>query len=109
MAYDVELVQRLREQMSELVGLEQKKMFGGVGFMLHGNMACGVKDTDLIVRVGTEQYERAMAEPHTKPLNLTGRVMRGWVMVEAQGYESEEGLRSWVERGVQCALSLPPK
>ena len=109
MAYDESLAQRVREQMSELPGYVEKKMFGGVGFMLHGNMACGVNGTDLIVRVGPERYESALAEPHTRPFDMTGRPMRGWVVVIAEGYEADEDLQAWVQQGVEYALSLPAK
>ncbi len=89
MAYDKILVQRVREEMSDLPGYVEKKMFGGVGFMLNGNMACGVNGADLIVRVGPELYESALAEPHTKPFDMTGRPMKGWVFVIAEGCDAE--------------------
>jgi hypothetical protein len=109
MAYDEGLVQRVRDVMSELPGYEEKKMFGGVGFMLLGNMACGVNGPDLIVRVGPERYEPALAEPHSRPFDMTGRPMKGWVFVSAQGCEADEDLQAWVQQGVDYALSLPPK
>ncbi len=77
MAYDKGLVQRVREEMSELQGYVEKKIFGGVGFMLHGNMACGVNGADLIVRVGPKRYESALAEPNTRLFDMTGRPMKG--------------------------------
>ncbi len=109
MAYDEGLAQRIREQMGNLPGCVEKKMFGGVGFMLHGNMACGVNGSDLIVRVGPEGYEAVLAEPHTKPFDMTGRPMKGWVVVEARGAETDGDLHGWVQRGVEFALSLPAK
>jgi len=109
MVYDEGLVQRVREAMSELPGYVEKKMFGGVGFMLHGNMACGVNGADLIVRVGPERYESALAEPNTKPFDMTGRPMKGWVVVNAEGYEADADLKEWVQHGVTYALSLPAK
>ena len=109
MAYDEGLAQRVREEIGELPGYVEKKMFGGVGFMLHGNMACGVNGADLIVRVGPERYESALAEPHTRPFDLTGRPMRAWVFVDAEGSEPEEEFRAWIQRGVAHALSLPAK
>lgn len=109
MAYDEGLAQRVREEMSELSGYTEKKMFGGIGFMLRGNMASGVKGEDLIVRVGTEGYDDALAEPHTRPFDMTGRPMTGWVVVTAEGYESDEDLEKWVQRGVEYATSLPAK
>jgi hypothetical protein len=109
MAYDEGLAQRVREVLEGQPGLEAKRMFGGVGFMLQGNMACGVLGEDLIVRVGPERYEQALGRPHTRVFDMTGRPMRGWVMVAAGGYESEEDLAGWVRQGVDLALSLPAK
>ncbi|MBW2204179.1 MAG: TfoX/Sxy family protein [Deltaproteobacteria bacterium] len=99
MAYNEDLAQRVREEMSALPSYVEKKMFGGVGFMLQGNMACGVNGTDLIVRVG----------PHTKLFDMTGRPMKGWVVVLAEGYEANGDLKAWVQQGVRYALSLPAK
>ena len=109
MAYDEGLAQRVREEMSALPGYVEKKMFGGVGFMLQGNMACGVNGVNLIVRVGPELYESALAEPHTKLFDMTGRPMKGWVVVMAKAYEANADLKAWVQRGVVYAMSLPPK
>jgi len=81
MAYDENLTRRMRAKIGSLPGLVEKKMFGGVGFMVQGNMACGVHGEDLIARVGPEHYEQALAQPHTKPFDMTGRPMSGWVMV----------------------------
>jgi TfoX/Sxy family transcriptional regulator of competence genes len=109
MAYDEGLAQRVREIMEEMPGLDEKKMFGGVGFLLHGNMACGVYKEALIVRVGAEQDQGALSKPHTRPFDITGRAMKGWVMVEAAGYESDDKLREWVQLGTDFSMSLPPK
>ncbi len=109
MTHDEGLAQRVRETLDEMPGLIEKKMFGGIGFMLHGNMACGVYEEKLIVRVGPEGYERAMSMPHTAPFDITGRAMKGWVMIQPAGYESDEDLRQWVQRSVDFALTLPPK
>jgi TfoX/Sxy family transcriptional regulator of competence genes len=109
MAYDEKLTQRVRQVLAELPGLVEKKMFGGVGFMLNGNMACGVHKDMLIVRVGREGHEAAMAKPHTLPFDITGRAMRGWVMVSADGCAEDEALEAWVKRGINFALTLPSK
>jgi TfoX/Sxy family transcriptional regulator of competence genes len=109
MAYDEGLAQRIREVMVDLPGFEEKKMFGGVGFMLQGNMACGVNKNDLIVRVGPGKDEESLAEPHVRPFDLTGRPMKGWVYITPDGVESDHDLKRWVQRGVDFALSLPPK
>lgn len=109
MAYDEKLALWIREILADLPGLQEKKMFGGVGFLLNGNMACGVNKDDLIVRVGPEAYESALTEPDTKVFDMTGRPMTGWVVVTPKGYETEEALRGWVKRGVDYALRLPQK
>jgi len=109
MSYDEGLAQRVREAVNELPGFVEKKMFGGVGFMVQGNMACGVNGEDLIVRVGPNRYESALAEPYTKPFDMTGRPMKGWVVITAEGYEEDIALRNWVSQGVDYALSLPTK
>ena len=111
MAYNEDLAQRTREALMELQveRLVEKKMFGGVGFMVQGNMACGVNRDELIVRVGPEGYMEALAKPHTRVFDLTGRPMKGWVMVERAGWEKEEVLREWIEAGVEFALTLPAK
>jgi len=109
MAYDEGLAQRIQEALCDLPGLVEKKMFGGVGFIVQGNMACGVNNNDLIIRVGAEHYEEALAQPHVSVFDLTGRPMKGWVVVGPEGYETDEALKSWVERGVDYALSLPAK
>ena len=109
MTYDDGLAQRVREEMGELPGYVEKKMFGGIGFMVRGNMACGVIGEDLIVRVGRERYEDALTEPHTGPFDMTGRPMTGWIVVSAEGYEADEDLKGWVEEGVALAQSLPAK
>jgi len=109
MAYDEGLAERIREVLDDQPGLFEKKMFGGVGFMLHGNMACGVNKDDLIVRVGPDSYEEALNRTHAEEFDLTGRPMKGWVVVTPSGYEDDSDLESWVEEGVSFALSLPPK
>ena len=84
-------------------------MFGGIGFMLGGNMACGVNKESLIVRVGSENYEDALSMPHTSIFDFTGRPMTGCIMVTPEGYKTDEDLEKWLDLGVQFALSLPPK
>jgi TfoX/Sxy family transcriptional regulator of competence genes len=109
MAYDEGLAQRVMEILGGQPGLVDKKMFGGVGYMLHGNMACGVNQDALIVRVGPERYQEALAQPHVKPFDMTGRPMKGWVVVLAEGCQGDEAVEAWVQRGVDFALTLQPK
>src|SRR3990170_1819093 len=109
MAYDEKLADRIRAVLSAHNGLSEKRMFGGIAFMLRGNMCCGLVKDDLVVRVGPEHYEKLLAEPHARPMEFTGRPMRGFVYVGPDGYRSEQALAKWVERGVDFAVSLPPK
>jgi TfoX/Sxy family transcriptional regulator of competence genes len=109
MAYDEGLTWRIRQLLEEIPELVEKKMFGGVGFILMGNMACGVNGSDLIVRVGPAGYQQALALPHTRVFDLTGRPISGWIVVEADGVADDALLDAWVQRGVDFARSLPPK
>ncbi len=109
MAYDEGLVQRVREFMDKQPMLDEKKMFGGIGFMVEGNIACGVLNDELIVRVGPDRYEESLEKKHTKVFDFTGRPMTGWIMVKPAGYETDAALKEWVKMGVGFALTLPPK
>lgn len=109
MAYDPGLAQRIREIMPDNANLREKEMFGGMAFMLNGNMACGVIGDELMVRVGKEAHEQAHAQPHTRSFDFTGKPMRGWVVVTAEGVAEDKDLQSWVQQGTDYALSLPPK
>ncbi len=109
MAYDEGLAQRIIETLDDQDNVVEKKMFGGVCWMLQGNLACGVHTDQLIVRVGPDSYEAALAKPNTRVFDLTKRPMKGWITVNSDGYESDEQLRDWVQQGVDFALSLPAK
>jgi len=109
MPYDEQLADRIQDILAGQPGLEAKKMFGGVGYLVQGNMACGVHKDMLIVRVGPDAFEESMEHPHTRPFDMTGRAMKGWVMVEPPGFSSEDDLKVWVQTGLDYALSLPPK
>ena len=109
MAFSEELALRLRQALGEQNGVTERKMFGGLCFMVHGNMLGGVMGDEIIVRVGAERYEDALKQPHTREMDFTGRPMRGFVVVASEGIASGEHLHTWVQRGVQFATSLPPK
>ena len=109
MAYDEGLAQRLRESLEGRSGLSEKKMFGGLAFLIHGNMCLGVSGEELMVRVGADAYEEALAQPAAREMDFTGRPLRGFVYVGTEGFESDEDLRTWVERGLGFADSLPRK
>ena len=109
MAYDEQLAGRVRGVLARRKDVSEKKMFGGLSFMLGGNMCCGVDKDNLMIRVGPDQHEAALAQPHARPMDFTGRPLRGMVYVGPDGYRSDEALVKWVQRGVDFALSLPPK
>jgi TfoX/Sxy family transcriptional regulator of competence genes len=109
MAFDEGLAHRIREALAEQDGLTEKKMFGGIAFMVQGNMAVGVSGEEMMVRVGPEKYDEAVGQAHVRPFDMTGRPMKGWVLVGAEAYEADKDLNDWVQRGLNFALSLPPK
>jgi len=110
MAYDEGLAQRIREIMDETEQpYKEKQMFGGMSFMLGGNVACGVIGEELCVRVGADGNDAALALPNARPFNFTGKPMAGWIYVAPEGLGEERDLRAWVKRGVDFAKSLPPK
>lgn len=90
-------------------GIAEKKMFGGVGFLLHGNMLVGVWKNSLIARLGPEQDEKALQEPHVVEFDITGRPMKGWVMVEPDGIENDEQLSRWIDQAWTFVENLPAK
>lgn len=110
MAYNLKLAERIRVEVDGLPVIE-KKMFGGVGYMLNGNMACGILGDDLIVRVDVKTYEKLLQRKHVKIFTMKNgpRPMKGWLMVEPQGYKSAKQLSAWVKTGVEFASTLPPK
>lgn len=107
MVYNEELANKVRELLRESDGLTEKQMFGGLAFMLNGNMACGVVGEELMVRVGPDSYQEALAERYTRPMDYTGRPLKGMVYVEEDAVAAD--LDDWVSRGAEFASSLPPK
>ena len=109
MAFDEALAERVRGAVAGVDGVVEKRMFGGLAFVVDGNMAVGVHGDDLIVRLAPEQTEEALAEDHVRVFDMTGRPMKGWVLVGHGAVADEEGLGRWVTRGLDFAESLPPK
>ena len=109
MPYNEQLVERVRGVLAKKRNVAERKMFGGLTFMLRGNMACGVENDRLMVRVGPEAYDDALGRPHAQMMNFTGRPMKGFVFVEPAGLKSDKDLKAWVQRGVDFAMSLPAK
>ena len=109
MAYSEELADRVRDLLGGRGSVVERKMFGGVAWMIDGNMACGVMGDDLLVRLGREDAERALEEPHVGPMEFTGRRMGGFVLVDSAGIADAAGLGRWVDAGADYAASLPAK
>jgi TfoX N-terminal domain len=109
MAYDEVLAERVKEVISAREGFSERKMFGGIGFMVGGKMACGVSGDALMVRLDPDEAEKALAEEHVRVFDMTGRPMKGWILVGPEATASDEDLAGWVDAGAEFAASLPQK
>jgi len=107
--YDEVVGQRVRAALAKHPGVVEKKMFGGLAFLIGGHMCCGVVGDELMVRVGPARYETALREPHAREMDFTGRPLKGFVYVGAAGFASTRHLNDWVARGVEFVSSLPAK
>ena len=108
MTYNAGIADRAVKVLEGREGLTERKMFGGITFMLNGNMCCGATNDDLMVRVGAGGLGDALDQPHARPMDFTGRPMKGFVFVDA-GAVGDRVLRQWIQRGVTFAESLPAK
>ncbi|MBP2676567.1 MAG: methyltransferase [Deltaproteobacteria bacterium] len=109
MAIDEAVAGRIRKALTESPDVVEKRMFGGIAFMVRGNMCCGVIGDRLMLRVGPKGYESALSRPHVSAMDFTGRPMKGMVYVEAAGFASPRDLKTWIERAMEFTLSLPAK
>jgi TfoX/Sxy family transcriptional regulator of competence genes len=110
MAYDVDLANRIRELLGPQRGVEEKRMFGGLAFLINGNMSVAASGQGgLLVRVPPEDTDRLLAHAHVSPMVMGGREMRGWLRVHDDGVKTKRQLQSWITRGVEYARTLPPK
>ncbi|MHB9857421.1 TfoX/Sxy family protein [Streptomyces sp. YIM S03343] len=109
MAYDEGLAERIRERLAADPAVTEKRMFGGIAFLYGGNMAVGVTGDDLIVRVGPDATDEALARPGARLFDMTGRPMRGWVVVAGSAVAEDSELGAWIEEGRAFAAGLPPK
>ncbi|MFJ7071471.1 TfoX/Sxy family protein [Streptomyces sp. NPDC098781] len=109
MAYDEGLAQRIRERLGADAGVGEKRMFGGLAFLVHGNMAVGVSGDDLMVRVGPENADAALARPGARVFDMTGRPMKGWILVAGDALADDDVLGAWIDEGHAFAAALPPK
>ena len=109
MAYDEDLATRVRASLATRDDVTERKMFGGIAFMVAGNMCCGLTGEDLMLRLGEDGADAALEQPHTRPMDFTGRPMKGYVYVGPRGTAADDDLRSWVDRALGFATTLPPK
>src|SRR5260221_12104861 len=109
MAFDETLAARIRQVLVRKKGMTEKKMFGGIGYLLNGSLLVGVWKDSLIARLGPKQAEAALEEPHVGEFNITGRAMQGWVLVAPQGVEDDDQLKDWIQQAVKFVGKLPAK
>jgi TfoX/Sxy family transcriptional regulator of competence genes len=109
MGYDEKTAERVRRMLSGRQDVVEKRMVGGLSFIVSGSMCCGLTSTALMVRVGPEARDRVLAQPHTRPLKLGRRSLAGFVCVEPPGYRTDAALAKWVQRGVDFVSALPAK
>lgn len=109
MAYDEELATRIRTCLDDPLGVSERKMFGGVAFMVYGNMCVGIVGRDLMVRLGPDEYERALQEPFVRQMDFTGKPLKGFIYVDAEGIETDKQLDAWLARARTFVSTLPPK
>ena len=109
MAYNEALAERVRKALKGRRRLQEKRMFGGLAFLLRGNMCCGVVGDELMVRVGAEAYDEVISARHVRPMVFTGKPLKGFVYVKPEGLAGDRALKAWVTRAAEYALSQPEK
>ena len=109
MAYDEQTAERVRRILRRRTGVSERKMFGGLCFLVNGHMCCGLAGSDLVIRLGEEGTSVALTEPHTNEMDFTGKPMKSMIYVRPPGYASDDALKSWVDRAVKFVRSLPAK
>ena len=114
MAYNEGVAQRVREVLVDCDGITddgiaEKSMFGGIAFMVGGNMCCGIVDDNLMARIGPAEYKNALAKPFVRKMDFTGKAMKGFVYVAPAGFDSDDDLKGWVDMSLAFTETLPPK
>lgn len=109
MAFDEGLAERIRNLVPKTIELDEKKMFGGLAFLYNGHMFCGLTQSDLMIRVGAEHYQAALSEPHAREMDFTGKPLKGFVYIDAEGISEDGDLLKWLNRGLAYVATLPPK
>lgn len=100
---------QIRHAIGDTPGFSERPMYSGIAFMVQGNLCCGVLEDNLVVRVAPDTYDDALREPHTRPMDFTGRPLPGFVFVDRAGFSTDAALQQWIERGLRFARTLPPK
>jgi TfoX/Sxy family transcriptional regulator of competence genes len=108
-AYDTEIAERVRHALADRADVAEKRMVGGLSFLVGGNMCCGVTGQRLMVRVGAEGRDSALTEPHVRPMEFAGRSLRAFVCVDQDGFRTEAALAAWIQRGLDVVALLPAK
>ena len=109
MPFNERLAQRVRDILVAEHSAKEKRMFGGLAFMVNGHMCCGVVNKNLVLRVGADEYKRALSRPHARVMDFTGRAMTGFVYIDPRGCGTTASLRDWIQLSLKFVLSLPPK
>jgi TfoX-like protein len=109
MGYDLKTVERVRRVLTSRNDVAEKRMVGGLSFVVGGSMCCGVTGCALMVRVGAEARERVLAQRHVRPMEFAGRPLAGFVLIDPEGFETDAALAAWVQRGLDFAATLPAK
>lgn len=109
MAYDLKTAERVRQLLLKRSDVAEKRMVGGLSFVVGGSMCCGVTGSSLMVRVGAEQRDRVLAQPHVRPMKFAGRPLAGFVLIDPEGFRTDSALAAWVQRGLDFAATLPTK
>jgi len=107
--YDEQLANRIRPLLNGDYSVTEKKMFGGLAFIVNGHMCCGVTGANLVVRTGPDSFEDALAQPHALPMDFTGKAMKGFVYVAPLGYRNDNDLKAWTKRGLDFVIRQTPK
>jgi TfoX/Sxy family transcriptional regulator of competence genes len=108
-AYDEDLGERIRTVLAEFDSISERKMFGGLAFMRHGNMVCGAMGENLMLRLGPHGADAALEEPHARPMDFTGRPLKSMVYVDPGGIATDQALAVWITRALDFEATLPPK
>jgi TfoX/Sxy family transcriptional regulator of competence genes len=109
MAFDDGLAERVRELLADTSGVVEKRMFGGLAFLINGHMCCGIVGSELMLRVGPKQYDEVLSIPYVRQMDFTGRPMKGFVFISEKGFEEEAQLNEWILRSLMFVHTLPEK